>query len=1200
MQTGTLLSNRYRIEAKLGEGGMGVVFRAHDTLLQRPVAIKTLAPALFGDEGARRILREAQSVARLNHPQIVSIFDALEETGSFAIVMEYVEGKTLRELIPVQINQLIGISTQVVQALEYAHAQGIVHRDIKPENIIVTVDGVAKLMDFGLARSEGRSRLTQTGMVVGTVAYLAPEQALGGQVDGRSDLYSLGAVLYEAATGHPPFESDDPISVITQHINVPPVAPHWHNPSIPPPLENVILKLLAKDPARRYQSAKELLAALTSIRTGSTAVTGEPEKLAGPGLVERIARSPLVGRDPELTTLKELVDRTIAGGGGVVLLTGSLGVGKTRLIEEAATFARLRGATVVSGKAYESAPPFEPFARALRDLARGVDSDTLAVRLGESAPEVVGLIPELSRQLPRVEERTVGSPEDRKNRLFAGVAHFIASTATHNPVLLILDDMHLADVATTELLQHVARRTEVSRILLIVAYRSEDVPATPAGKLFGQVAHALSREGFCTAIGLRSLTEEQVVDLIKLMANLPNRPVRFGRRIFEGTEGNPYFIEEVIKGLFERGTLYIKDGQWSTDFDEARDYSLLEIPSSVHSAVEARLRTLDDQTRQILTQASVVGRQFDFDTLLAVTDVDEAELLNRVEEAIRVQLIREVRGAGEDVYEFAQPMLRQVLHDSIPRRRRRLLHRQVGEAVERLHSRKLEPHLDALAFHFTEGEESEKSLRYARLAARKAAGVFAHDDAASYLRQAITAAEEVERPQDRLELLEELGDLLSTAGHREQTVRAYEDAVQLWKSLAGTSVSDGARLYRKLGELGTRWAVYNPRTREHINAGLKLLENSPTHPERVKLIIAKAFDHYWLRPEAECDYQTAEASAREGYRLGEEIGSLQDMSAALDALSGMYQQLADFRAMAEATERRVPIVERLDDAPERFDLHTMLGRSEEFLGRFAEALQHYLVGYDLASRGGAIARQRYALSDAVRVCMKRNQPDEADRWSDRYEELERRTGTTSPTKWWIVLARGLTAGMRGDRELTRAYLAEALQLTIGHPSLAWYRPLVRLQIALAAGDHALAGAQVEEALSLADTPWAKLEVQAVVLQFAGQTQAWDYVNRLGDDTLARARRSGGPHYVALTCLALGIHRREHHDLDGAEALLKESVELFRTMDCPYDLARTLRELALLHRAQGRASDAVPLLQEALTHFESIGARPDVERTRALM
>lgn len=1199
MQAGTLLGQRYRIDGKLGEGGMGVVFKAHDTLLQRAVAIKTLTPLLLGDEGTRRFLREAQSVARLNHPHIVSIFDAIEETGTLAIVMELVEGETLRERIPLQPSRLTEIAMQVLQALVYAHEQGIIHRDIKPENIVITADGTAKLMDFGLARSEGRTRLTQTGLIVGTVAYLAPEQALGGQVDGRSDLYSLGALLYEAVTGKPPFESDDPISVITQHINVPPVAPHWLNPAIPQALENIILRLLAKDPARRYQTAHEVLTALSSIQLTGDTQSPSAEKLAGPELVERITHSPLVGRDAELGRLKKLVDQAIAGRGSVALITGPLGVGKTRLVEEAATFARLRGAVVITGKAYESAPPYEPFAKALHELARGIDSETLAARLGEFASEVVGIVPELARRLPRTESRAIGSPEDRKNRLFAGVAHFLGAMAGVNPILIFLDDMHLADAATTELLQHVARRAETNRLLLIVACRLEEIPSTPAGRLLSQVTHALSREAFCTQIALRPLSEDQVVDLIKLMANHPTPPVRFGTRIHEVTEGNPYFIEEVIKGLFERGTLYIKDGEWSTDFDDIKDYSLLELPTTAQSAVETRLRALGDQTRHVLTHAAVIGRQFAFDVLLALTELDESSLLDRVEEAIRAQLIREVRGTAEDVYEFAQPMLRQVLYESIPRRRRRLLHRQAGEAIEKLRGRKQESHPEALAYHFSEAEDLEKTLKYSRIAAKKAAAVFAYDDAVSYLHQAITAAAELDRPAEKLALMEELGDLIGRAGRREETIRAYEDALQFWKSIPGRSVIDGARLCRILGTLGTRWAMHNPRTREHISEGLRLLENQPDHPERIKLVIARAFDHYWLRGEVESDYTAAEQSALEAYSLAEKIGSLSDMSAALDALSGIYMQQADYAKSLAISQRRSAIVEQLDDPVERLDLHHVLAWELEFLGNYQDALNQIRQGLELASRTGWIPYELTFIFDAARLCSRWDRLDDAERWCRSY--LEKKTATERPgQRRGIVAFLARSAAIRGRLEEARNLVEDMQAISQTIPALAWTTPWTTMLVTLELGDLEGTRAALPDGLRLADTPWAKLEISTLALRFAAQTREWQYVDQLGADALDQARRSGARHYIAADCRSLAIHRREHGRLEEAEALLLEGMDLFRAMDCRRELGLTLLELALLRRAQSRGDESIALLQEALLHFEALRAVPDAIRTRALM
>ncbi len=195
---GTMLNNRYRIDAKLGEGGMGVVYKAHDTLLDRPVAIKFLSPQVVGG-GSERVLREARAVAQLDHPHIVAVYDAGKIDGQPFIVMQLIAGKSLRE-VSVSRDEAIDVARQVCLALDYAHRKGLIHRDIKPENIMVTDGRIVKLMDFGLARSEGRTRLTQAGMLVGTVAYMAPEQVLRGETDARSDLYSLGPHYTSSAT----------------------------------------------------------------------------------------------------------------------------------------------------------------------------------------------------------------------------------------------------------------------------------------------------------------------------------------------------------------------------------------------------------------------------------------------------------------------------------------------------------------------------------------------------------------------------------------------------------------------------------------------------------------------------------------------------------------------------------------------------------------------------------------------------------------------------------------------------------------------------------------------------------------------------------------------------------------------------------------------------------------------------------------
>jgi serine/threonine protein kinase/DNA-binding SARP family transcriptional activator len=261
ISVGTFLNQRYRLEAERGQGGMGVVYQGYDTLLGRDVAIKVLSSALVDTEAYQRLLQEAQAIAKMNHPNIVSIFDAGEAFGMPYIVMELLEGKTLLESKPDTIEGAIDVIFQVCKALSPVHAAGIVHRDLKPENVMITPDGVVKLMDFGLARLEA-SRLTKEGEIIGTIYYLAPEQVLGKEVNFRADLYSIGVVLYELVTGHLPFTADDPVAVISQHLHASVIPPVEYNLEIPPELDDLILRLMRKKPEDRPSSVGKVIEVL--------------------------------------------------------------------------------------------------------------------------------------------------------------------------------------------------------------------------------------------------------------------------------------------------------------------------------------------------------------------------------------------------------------------------------------------------------------------------------------------------------------------------------------------------------------------------------------------------------------------------------------------------------------------------------------------------------------------------------------------------------------------------------------------------------------------------------------------------------------------------------------------------------------------------------------------------------------------------
>ena len=260
---GKVLNSRYELEQLIGSGGMADVYRARDNLLGRTVAVKILHPQFAKDEVfIARFRQEAQAAANLNQPNIVNVYDWGIENSTYYIVMEYVEGRDLKEIIlqggPLLPERAVEIAMSICLALEAAHAQGIVHRDIKPQNVIVTYDNKIKVMDFGIARTTGGSAMTQTGTIMGTAQYISPEQAQGRAADPRSDLYSLGIVLYEMLTGKAPFDGDSPVSIAYKHVREDPLPPSMVNPDISAGLEAVVMKALAKNPENRYQGAIEM------------------------------------------------------------------------------------------------------------------------------------------------------------------------------------------------------------------------------------------------------------------------------------------------------------------------------------------------------------------------------------------------------------------------------------------------------------------------------------------------------------------------------------------------------------------------------------------------------------------------------------------------------------------------------------------------------------------------------------------------------------------------------------------------------------------------------------------------------------------------------------------------------------------------------------------------------------------------------
>ncbi len=743
----TIANGRYELVRLLGEGGKKRVYLARDTLLEREVALALIKAEGLDADARERVLREARAMGRLgSHPHVVTVFDLGEEQGQPYLVTELMAGGDLEGLLEetssagLPVETVLEFGKGICRGLAFAHEQGLVHRDLKPGNVWLTGDGQPKIGDFGLALTLERSRLTQEGTIVGTVAYLPPEQALGGEVTPRADLYSLGALLYELLTGRPPFLGDDPVSVISQHINTPPIAPSWHAPDCPRALEALVVRLLAKNPSERPHSAGDVLAALEATDTAVTVESTEPGREKDHAL-DSLAGGVFVGRGQELGELKAALEGALSGEGRMMMLVGEPGIGKTRTALELATYARLRGAAVLWGRCYESegAPPYWPWVQAIRDYVRGRDPEQLRSEMGAAAAEIAEIVPDVRQRIPDVgEPPLLEDPRQARFRLFDSLTAFLKSAARAQPLVFVLDDLHWADEGSLRLLEFVARELAGVRLLLIGTYR--DIELSRRHPLAQSLAE-LTRERLFKRLLLRGLGREDVGRFVEATSGI-SPPPELVSVVYTHTEGNPLFVTEVVRLLVQEGELsserLSEHGSWS-----------IRIPEGVREVIGRRLERLSERCNETLVVASVIGREFGLDELERVIgDLAEDRLLELLDEALSARVIEELpRSLGR--YQFTHALIQETLAEELSLTRRVRLHARIAEALEQLYGADADAHAAELAHHFGEAEAlvgPEKLVHYSLIAGESALAAHAHEQAVGHFERALTA--KVEQAMD--------------------------------------------------------------------------------------------------------------------------------------------------------------------------------------------------------------------------------------------------------------------------------------------------------------------------------------------------------------------------------------------------------------------------------------------------------------------
>lgn len=1168
---------RYEVGRFLGEGGRKRVYLAHDVKLDRDVAVAVIKTEGLNEAGLSRVQREAQAMGRLgDHPHIVTIHDVGDDSEQPYIVSQYMSGGSVDGLdLPLPVERTLEIAKGVCRGLAHAHAQNVIHRDLKPGNVWLDGDGTPKIGDFGLAVALDRSRLTMQGMLVGTVAYMPPEQALGTDITPRADLYSLGCMLYEMITGRPPFVSDNPTAVITQHINTRPVAPSWHSESCPQALEEIVLRLLAKDPADRFASAEDVLAALESVDVEQKAASHSESNV-----LERLAMGVFVGREQELERLRRAFDSAVAGHGGLVMLVGEPGIGKTRTTQELETYARMRGAQVLWGRTHEAAgaPAYWPWLQAGEQYATA-HADDLATVIGPQMPP--GSVAELTRIFPWLrgqpnvdEPEPQADPEVAQFRLFDAYTSYMRAISMQAPLVIALDDLHWADKPTLMMLQHIAREVARTSVLIVGNYRDTDINRQSA---LSETLATLNREVGFDRIVLRGLNRDEVAAYIRARANVEPRPEVLDR-IYEETEGNAFFLSEVVNLMAQEGTL------------TKESVSDIAIPDGVREALGRRLNRLSEEANELLQVAAIIGRDFTYETLTLLGDTEEDELLRLVEEALEARVIEETETAGR--YRFTHAQMQETLLDELSTTRRVRLHGRVGEALEKRYGERAEERAARLALHFAEAATlsprfSEKAARYSALAGRQSLAQSAYAEAARHFRAALAAREGQQMDDDMADLLSDLGRAAVLSNEVREAWRSLSQAYRHYRDTANTPGALAAVTW------ATNPLLVRPSLVQLIDDALTLVEEGSEDYGRLQSALGMSFG---LMGEIE---RSDEAYAR----AEEVVRALGDTRLEFDLLRQRQYVVGFQLRLEEACEmgERVIALAREFDEPYLEAAAHFFNSGQFWVRRLDVAQRHADACRTLAER----SRVPYAMASAA-TAQAQTAVTRGD-WGEAMSAIEWGLQSGRADERLLGLA-AVIAYVRGHTEVARGYqqrMADQVLSTPPGPTLEYS------QLAILAGlaarstgreSDAVLAKQAARAVVSSPVPGAALLKLHADIGSALAAHSTDDRETAAEllpvfeslDTYAPTMAPQTDHLRGLLLETLG---RIDEAVDAAEAALEWLPAAYRPAraDAAYDCAR----LRLRRDAEGDRERARILIDESLSEAQDLEMKPLTERILAL-
>ncbi|MDX6676319.1 MAG: hypothetical protein QOE31_371 [Solirubrobacteraceae bacterium] len=1015
----------YRIDAVAGRGGMGTVYRATQLSLQRTVALKVVAAPLLDDDDARRRFEfEAQVAAMLDHPSIVAVHDAGEADGLTFMAMRFVEGPDLRQLLTSERlapQRGIAILAQVAEALDAAHAVGLVHRDVKPANILVAAGDRAFLTDFGLTRlASATDGPTGADEWVGSPDYAAPEQIRGEPVSAAIDVYALGCVLFRILGGRVPYQRDTTAARVWAHLHAAPpqlaqIAPELRA------FDAVLGRALAKDPAQRQASAGELAreaAQALGLRPApaiappacfappaTTAAAAAPlapghdsgascTELAVPAALaagqRRIASRTLVGRDAELAALRAAVRRAGAADPSLTVVAGEAGIGKSRLVHELAHGAREDGVLVLEGACLGLSGgdvPYAPIVTALRALAAGPHAGVLDALAPDARAELARAVPELAGSTAAA--TTPAEPgRHAQARLFELLLGLLRRVSLATPTLLVIEDLHWADPATRDFVRYFAAHARDERVAIVATYRSDELHRRhPLRALLAE----LTRSDRVQRLDLPRLTRTEIArQLAGILDHAPG--AELASEIYERSQGNPFFAEELLA--------------------TRRAGTGAELPDSQRDALLVRVDALSPDALQTLRIVATAGRGVGHALLAASAGPAERELVAALREAVAAHVL--VRHGDE--LDFRHALVREAIYADLLAGERAELHRRVAQALQRTSD---PVNHGELARHWDAAGDADRALSASVAAGLAAASTYAFRDALDHFERALTlwpraAGGRAQAALDHAGLLAEAAEAARLIGDVERAVTLVGRALEAVDPVA--EPARAAHLHERMG----RYCTWDGQLALASYArALELLGPAPSAQrarvlgdEGLALLNLVRLDQARRRCEQAAHVaEQAHAPAEEAYaRL----------------TLGLVLALLGLPADGEAHLRAaLAIVTQLGRAEDVGRAHIHLAEVLRYRGAIAEALA-------VTTEGERVAR-RLGIESSFGAYLSVNAADDLlhlGRWDEAQQRLDGvDPAGLEPTgrQFWLAVAGRLEIA-RGNADAARAHLDAARAL----------------------------------------------------------------------------------------------------------------------------------------------------------------------------